>query len=74
MRRGRDPLVWSAAALILLTFGLPFAKPLFAALFPQLERPLYQADPFWLLLLQHLAWSPPPALPPRASGLVRRFL
>ncbi len=54
MRLVRDPLVLSAGLLAALVLGLPYSRPLFAALFPQIERPLYQADPFWLLLVQHL--------------------
>jgi osmoprotectant transport system permease protein len=42
------------AALLLATFGLPYARPLFAALFPNLENPLYQQDGFPALLLGHL--------------------
>lgn len=42
------------AALLLATFGLPYARPLFAALFPQLDHPVYQQDGFPALLLGHL--------------------
>jgi osmoprotectant transport system permease protein len=42
------------AALLLATFGLPYARPLFAALFPNLENPVYQQDGFPALLLGHL--------------------
>lgn len=42
------------AMLLLATFGLPYARPLFAALFPGLDNPVYQQDPFPALLLGHL--------------------
>ena len=51
----RDPLLWALAALALLTLGMPALKPLFAALFPTLDRPLYEQDSFVALLLSHLA-------------------
>ncbi len=50
-----DPLCWALAMLLLLTFGMPQLKPLFAALFPALDRPLYEQDSFVALLLSHLA-------------------
>lgn len=53
-RRWFDPLPWSIAATIGLAFGLPWARPLFAAVFPQLGRPLFQLEPLWSLLLAHL--------------------
>jgi hypothetical protein len=34
-------LGFSAAALLLLAYGLPYSQPLFAALFPLLPRPVY---------------------------------
>ena len=51
----RDPLAVSLGAFILLVFFMPAAKPLFAALFPELERPLYTQDSFLALALSHLA-------------------
>lgn len=51
----RDPLPWTLAALALLVLGLPSAKPLFAALFPALDRPLYEQDSFVALLASHVA-------------------
>ena len=51
----RDPLPWALAALLLLALGLPSAKPLFAALFPTLDRPLYEQDSFVVLLASHAA-------------------
>lgn len=52
-RPWRDPLPWLALAFALLVFGLPLAKPLFASLFPGLERPFYEADTFPALVLAH---------------------
>lgn len=49
-----DPLPWALAALLLLIFGMAQLKPLFAALFPALERPVYAQDSFWALTLSHL--------------------
>ena len=49
----REPLPWLLAALVLLTLGMPLLKPLFAALFPALDRPLYEQDSFASLLLAH---------------------
>jgi osmoprotectant transport system permease protein len=51
----RDPLPWLALALALLVLGMPALEPLFAALFPALDRPLYRQDAFGVLLLSHLA-------------------
>jgi len=50
----RDPLPWALAALLLLVLGLPSSKPLFAALFPALDRPLYEQDSFAALLGSHV--------------------
>jgi osmoprotectant transport system permease protein len=38
----------------LLLAALPFSRPVFAWLFPQLERPLYQQNAFLELMLAHL--------------------
>jgi osmoprotectant transport system permease protein len=51
----RDPLPWLALALALLVLGMSALEPLFAALFPALERPLYAQDSFTALLLSHAA-------------------
>jgi osmoprotectant transport system permease protein len=40
--------------LALQVVGLPHSEPLFASLFPQLERPVYRQEPFTQLLWQHL--------------------
>lgn len=50
----RDRLLWAALLLALLVVGLPHSEPLFASLFPQLERPVYRQEPFTQLLWQHL--------------------
>ena len=50
----RDPLLWALAALLLLIFGMAQLKPLFAALFPALERPVYVQDSFFGLTVSHL--------------------
>ena len=49
-----DPFWWALAALLLLVFGISWLKPLFAMLFPALERPVYEQDSFWSLTLAHL--------------------
>lgn len=57
MRLGwlRDPLPWTLAALLLLATEMPRLKPLFAAAFPALDRPLYEQDTFSALLAAHVA-------------------
>lgn len=50
----REPFVWALAALLLLSGGMPWLKPVFAALFPELARPLYEQDRFLDLLAAHL--------------------
>lgn len=52
---GADGLTWAALGLLLLVAGLPASGPLFAFLFPALERPVYQQEPFAELLWQHCA-------------------
>ena len=52
-RDWRVPLVL-AAGLVLLSLALPRLEPLFAALFPALERPMYRQESFAGLLLSHL--------------------
>jgi osmoprotectant transport system permease protein len=46
-------LSWALAALLGLALWLPHSQPLFAALFPQLERPVYLQESFAGLLWQH---------------------
>lgn len=50
----RDRLLWAVLLLALLVVGLPHSEPLFASLFPHLERPVYRQEPFTQLLWQHL--------------------
>ena len=50
-----QPLPWALAGLLALAAGLPEAKPLFAALFPALDRPMYEQDSFLALLGAHAA-------------------
>lgn len=51
----RDPLAWSIAALLLLMFGMSALRPLFAAVFPELQRPIFEQDSFVALTLAHVA-------------------
>ena len=51
----RDPLAWSGAALLLLVFGMHALRPLFAAAFPELQRPIFEQDSFVALTLAHVA-------------------
>jgi osmoprotectant transport system permease protein len=51
----RDPLLLTTAALVLVLGLMPYAAPLFAALFPAVERPLYVQDSMATLALDHLA-------------------
>jgi osmoprotectant transport system permease protein len=51
----RDPLLWASLALIAVILAMPLAQPLFAALFPWLERPLFKLDSVGDLVLGHLA-------------------
>jgi osmoprotectant transport system permease protein len=50
----KEPLGWALAALALGVFGMAHLRPLFAALFPQLDRPVYEQDTFAALVLAHL--------------------
>lgn len=49
----QDGLLWASAALLALVLYLPHSQPLFGSLFPTLERPVYQQEPFAELLWQH---------------------
>jgi len=51
----RDPLLWTALAFVALVLLMPLFKPVFAALFPRLERPLYEQDSFVDLAAWHVA-------------------
>ncbi|WP_282184563.1 ABC transporter permease [Azospirillum brasilense] len=50
-----DRLALGLLVLAALVLGMPALKPLFAAAFPALDRPLYEADDFLALTLDHLA-------------------
>ncbi|CAI0811356.1 Putative osmoprotectant uptake system permease protein yehW [Serratia quinivorans] len=54
MRWLRDPLPWTFALLLALVFGMNHLHGLFAAWFPELERPVYQQDSFISLVWAHL--------------------
>jgi osmoprotectant transport system permease protein len=42
------------SSLLLLAYGLPYSQPLFAALFPDLARPVYLQEPMSVLMWQHI--------------------
>lgn len=50
----RDPLPWTFALLLALVFGMNHLHGLFAAWFPDLDRPIYQQDSFISLVWAHL--------------------
>ncbi len=49
-----SPLAWTSAALVALVLGMPALRPLFAALFPDLDRPLYTQESFLALTAAHV--------------------
>ena len=51
----RDKLFWAVLALAALVLLMPHSRPLFASLFPELERPVYRLEPFGYLLWHHMA-------------------
>lgn len=51
LRYWRDPLLWTGLALVALVLLMPSTKPLFAALFPELPRPVFDLDSFTDLLI-----------------------
>ncbi len=53
MRWLLDPLSWGFAALLLLAAGMPLLAPLFSAVFPDLDRPVFTQDSFVALLVAH---------------------
>lgn len=53
MKWVRDPLLWLVALLAALLWLMPRSGPLFAALFPELPRPVYQQESFISLMLAH---------------------
>ena len=52
-RLATDSFFWAVLALAALVLWLPHAQPVFGALFPLLERPVYTQEPFALLLWEH---------------------
>lgn len=50
-----DNLLWTTLAFAALVLLMPQSKPLFAALFPSLDRPLYEQDSFLRLVAAHVA-------------------
>lgn len=53
MKRLRDPLLWLIAFFLLMLLGLPHSQAIFAGLFPELPRPVYQQESFMALALAH---------------------
>ncbi len=51
----RDPWPWALLALLALAAGMPLLEPVFATLFPALQRPMYRQDTFLALLGAHVA-------------------
>ena len=50
----RDPLVWFTALLAFFVFGMNELRPIFAAAFPELDRPIFTQDTFLALTAAHL--------------------
>lgn len=50
----RDALPWAASGFVALVLLMPLLRPVFAALFPHLERPLYEQDSFVDLAAWHV--------------------
>jgi len=48
------PLPWAGILLLAAIFGMTSLRPLFAAGYPQLDRPIYLQDSFWSLTQAHL--------------------
>jgi osmoprotectant transport system permease protein len=55
IRTAKRRFYWGLAVFSILLGGLPFSQPIFARMFPQLERPLYQQHAFVELVVAHLA-------------------
>lgn len=53
MKRLSDPLLWLIALFLLMLAGLPRSQTIFASLFPELPRPVYQQESFLALALSH---------------------
>jgi len=65
----RDPLAWALAALLFLALDMQALRPLFAAAFPALDRPLYEQEGFGALLLEHLGIVAAAGLAATGAGL-----
>jgi osmoprotectant transport system permease protein len=50
-----DRLAWTALVFVALVLFMPALRPVFAALFPALDRPVYLQDSFLSLTLDHIA-------------------
>jgi osmoprotectant transport system permease protein len=69
-RAWRTPLPWATLAFGAAVLLMPAAKPLFAALFPALDRPLYEQQPFLDLVAAHLALVGASSLVATALGTI----
>ena len=49
-----DPMLWCTALLAFFVFGMNALQPLFAAAFPELDRPVFTQDSFVALTAAHL--------------------
>ena len=49
-----DPLVWFTVLLGFFVFGMDELRPIFAAAFPELDRPIFTQDTFLALTVAHL--------------------
>ncbi|PWC41736.1 ABC transporter permease [Azospirillum sp. TSO22-1] len=74
MRGGGLRLVFAALALAALVLGMPLLKPLFATLYPALERPFYEGDSFLALTADHLALVGVSSLAAVLAGVVAGIL
>jgi osmoprotectant transport system permease protein len=50
-----DRLAWTALVFVALVLFMPALRPVFSALFPALDRPVYLQDSFLSLTLDHIA-------------------
>lgn len=53
MKRLCDPLLWLILLFLALLVALPHSQAIFASLFPELPRPVYQQESFVALALAH---------------------
>jgi len=74
VRGGGLRLTVAVLALAALVLGMPLLKPLFAALYPALERPLYEGDSFLALTADHLALVGASSLTAVVAGIVAGIL